>query len=115
MGRKTNDTQIINKNVLRLPPTPSPLAPSLPPNNKKGMLSATASLGMIKLWDLETGFSEIDKFSFSNQEYVKSGVLFATGMISCGVTSDMDAAYALLCDHMESNTNKQMKLCATIG
>eukprot|EP01083_Nonionella_stella_P080636 221681_1 len=83
-------------------------------NKDHGMLSATASLGLINLWDLETGFSAIDKFSFSNEDHVKAGVLLATGMISCGVTSDMDAAFALLCDHLESDS-KDLKLAACIG
>uniref|UniRef100_A0A2P2I8Z8 26S proteasome non-ATPase regulatory subunit 2 n=1 Tax=Hirondellea gigas TaxID=1518452 RepID=A0A2P2I8Z8_9CRUS len=83
-------------------------------NKDHGMLSATASLGMILLWDLETGFSAIDKFSFSNENYVKAGALFATGMLSCGVTSEMDAAMPLLCDYIE-NESDQLKLCAVIG
>ena len=35
------------------------------------MLSATASLGLILLWDVEGGLTEIDKFLYSNEETIK--------------------------------------------
>ena len=45
------------------------------------MLSAAASLGMILLWDVDTGFSAIDKYSFSQQNYIKAGALLGTGAL----------------------------------
>ena len=36
-----------------------------------GMLSATASLGLILLWDVEGGLTQIDKFLYSNEDYIK--------------------------------------------
>ena len=36
-----------------------------------GMLSATASLGMILLWDVDGGLTQIDKLLYSNEDYVK--------------------------------------------
>ena len=35
------------------------------------MLSATASLGLVLLWDVEGGLTEIDKFLYSNEETIK--------------------------------------------
>lgn len=35
------------------------------------MLSATASLGLILLWDVEGGLTQIDKFLYSNEDYIK--------------------------------------------
>lgn len=35
------------------------------------MLSATASLGLILLWDVESGLTEIDKFLYSPEDYIK--------------------------------------------
>lgn len=35
------------------------------------MLSATASLGLVLLWDVEGGLTEIDKFLYSNEEAIK--------------------------------------------
>jgi 26S proteasome regulatory subunit N1 len=83
-------------------------------NKEHGMISAAASLGMIMLWDVETGFSAIDKYSFSAQNYIKAGSVMATGIISSGVTSEMDAALALLSEHVESD-DMHMKLAAVYG
>ena len=38
-----------------------------------GILSATASLGLILLWDVECGLTQIDKFLYSSEDYVKVG------------------------------------------
>ena len=58
---------------LSLPPllrSPSHRKP-LPPPQGVGMLSATASLGLVLLWDVEGGLTEIDKFLYSNEESIK--------------------------------------------
>lgn len=36
-----------------------------------GKLSATASLGLILLWDVEGGLTQIDKLLYSNEDYIK--------------------------------------------
>ena len=37
------------------------------------MLSATASLGLILLWDVDAGLTEIDKYLYSGEDNVKVG------------------------------------------
>jgi len=83
-------------------------------NKGYGMLSATASLGLLNLWDVESGFSAVDRYSFSAQTHIKAGAALAHGMLSAGVTSDMDAAQALLSEHLESK-DADMKLGAVFG
>lgn len=83
-------------------------------NKDHGMYSAAASLGSILLWDLEMGLSAIDKYSESKIPQVKAGALLASGMISSGVTSEMDASFALLSEHVE-NPNRDMKVSAILG
>eukprot|EP00457_Paulinella_chromatophora_P001076 gb/GEZN01001078.1/.p1 GENE.gb/GEZN01001078.1/~~gb/GEZN01001078.1/.p1 ORF type:complete len:1026 (-),score=226.37 gb/GEZN01001078.1/:180-3257(-) len=83
-------------------------------NKGHGLLSAAASLGMILLWDVETGLSAVDKYSFSTQTPIKAGALLAAGILSCGVTSEMDAALALLSEHVTSD-NKEMRTAAVFG
>merc|ERR1719296_515264 len=41
-------------------------------NKDHGMLSAAASLGMILLWNVEEGLTQIDKFLYSSEDYVKT-------------------------------------------
>lgn len=36
-----------------------------------GMLSAAASLGMILLWDVDGGLTQIDKYLYSSEDYIK--------------------------------------------
>ena len=36
-----------------------------------GMLSATASLGLILLWDVDGGLTQIDKYLYSGEDYIK--------------------------------------------
>ena len=38
-----------------------------------GMLSAAASLGMILLWDVDGGLTQIDKYLYSSEDYIKVG------------------------------------------
>lgn len=38
-----------------------------------GMLAATASLGLILLWDIDGGLTQIDKYLYSNEDYIKAG------------------------------------------
>ncbi|CAG8757584.1 3_t:CDS:2, partial [Cetraspora pellucida] len=40
-------------------------------NKDNGMLSATASIGMIMLWDVDAGLAQLDKYLYSNEDYIK--------------------------------------------
>lgn len=42
----------------------------LPPSTV-GMMSAAASVGMIGLWDVETGLAEIDKYTYAPEDQIK--------------------------------------------
>lgn len=71
------------------------------------MLSASASLGLSLLWDHDIGLSQVDKYTYSSEEYIKAGALLATGMLNCGIRNESDAAKALL---MEQIDNKSVVL-----
>jgi len=36
-----------------------------------GMMSTTASLGLILLWDVDGGLTQIDKYLYSSEDYIK--------------------------------------------
>ena len=40
------------------------------------MMSATASLGLILLWDVDGGLTMIDKYLYSSEDYIKVSFLF---------------------------------------
>lgn len=83
-------------------------------NKEHGMISAVASLGMILQWDIDNGLSQIDKYLYSTEEFVKAGALLAIGVVNSGVKNESDPALALLSEHLTS-TNNTMKLSAILG
>ncbi|KAF1944370.1 26S proteasome regulatory complex, non-ATPase subcomplex, Rpn1 subunit [Clathrospora elynae] len=82
----------------------------------EGMLSATASLGMLLLWNVEEGLDKIDPYTHVPDVMVKAGALFATGIVSSGVRMDSDPAMALLGDFDNINhDNKNVRLACIMG
>lgn len=79
------------------------------------MLSAAASMGLVMLWDIETGPNSADIYSHSPQNAIQAGGLLATGILSSGVTSDMDVALALLSEHIEEGKDELKKTAAVLG
>lgn len=83
-------------------------------NKDHGMMAAAASLGSILLWNVEEGLTQIDKFLYSTEDYVKAGAALAVGILSCGVRNDADPALALLTEHLEGDSHV-MKCAACTG
>lgn len=83
-------------------------------NKEHGMMSATASLGALLLWDVDDGLTQIDKFQYSTDEYVKAGALLAFGLVTAGVKNECDPAWALLAEQLES-PQMLLKLGAIVG
>jgi len=83
-------------------------------NKEHGMMSAAASLGMILQWDVDGGLTQIDKFLYANEDYIKAGALLAVGIVNCGVRNDCDPALALLSEYIDKPSNP-MKLGAILG
>ncbi|CAG2068272.1 unnamed protein product, partial [Timema podura] len=78
------------------------------------MLSATASLGLVLLWDVDGGLTPIDKYLYSAEDYIKSGALLACGIVNCGVRNECDPALALLSDYVLHSSNV-MRIGAIVG
>lgn len=70
-----------------------------------GMLSATASLGLLFLWDVDGGLTQIDKYTHSTDEYIKSGAFLACGIVNARIRNECDPAKALLAEHVLSKSN----------
>lgn len=83
-------------------------------NKGDGMLSAAASLGVSLLWDTEGGISQIDKYSYASEDYIKAGALLANGLLHSGVRTEMDVALALLSDKIDEK-NISIRVSAIIG
>lgn len=57
---------------------------------------------------------QVDKFLYSNEEYIKAGALMAVGVLHCGVRNECDPALALLSDYLE-NKPKDLRIAAIVG
>jgi len=85
-------------------------------NKDHGMMAAAASLGSILLWNVEEGLTQIDKFLYSSEDYVKAGAALAVGILSSGVRNDADPALALLTEHIEGDIHiMKCSACTGIG
>ena len=83
-------------------------------NNKdNGKQIATASIGMVLLWDLEN-ITSIDKFQYTNDDFITAGAYMAFGMVGTGIKSEVDPAFGLLVDALDTN-KEVLKSAAIIG
>ncbi|KAK9469831.1 armadillo-type protein [Lipomyces arxii] len=79
-----------------------------------GMLSATAGIAQILLWNVEQGLQDLDKFMYSSEEYIKAGSLLGIGIVNTGVHEESDPAIALLSEYVE-NVSVPLRISAIIG
>ncbi|XP_065875122.1 26S proteasome non-ATPase regulatory subunit 2 homolog A-like [Euphorbia lathyris] len=83
-------------------------------NKEHGKTSAAASLGMILLWDIDSGVSQIDKYFHSNDNHVIAGALLAVGIVNCSIKNDCDPALALLDDYIDEE-DSSIRIGAIMG
>ncbi|PRP87199.1 26S proteasome non-ATPase regulatory subunit 2-like [Planoprotostelium fungivorum] len=84
-------------------------------NKEHGMMTAAASLGMVLLWDVDGGLTQIDKYLYANEPYIKAGTLLAVGIVNSGVYNECDPAIALLSEYVADQTNNNIRIGAILG
>ena len=81
-----------------------------------GMLSTTASLGMLLKWDVESGIDRVDKFTYAEDNNIKAGALLALGMVNSGVRNETEPALALLSDEQNiGSANIPIRMASIMG
>ena len=81
-----------------------------------GMLSTTASLGMLLRWDIENGLDQIDKYTYADDDQIKAGALLAIGILNSGVRMDSEPAMALLSTEENIGAKSaQMRMASIMG
>ncbi len=83
-------------------------------NKDYGQIAATASLGLLLLWNIDQGFEKIDKFMDHNNDFIKAGSYLAVGLVNSGIRNQNDPVFALLGDKLESKTQHE-RLGALMG
>ena len=53
-------------------------------NKDQGKTAAAASLGLIMLWDVESGLPQVDKFLYSKDPHVVAGMALAAKVLTGG-------------------------------
>jgi 26S proteasome regulatory subunit N1 len=81
-------------------------------NKENGMLSASASLGLIYLWDYEEGLTVIDRFLYSDN-YIKAGSLLAQGILNSGLRNGV-VKHLEIMQNLESG-DLNCRICSIIG
>ncbi|EGD76493.1 Psmd2 protein [Salpingoeca rosetta] len=74
-------------------------------HKERGRMSAAASLGMLLLWDVDGGLTQIDAYMMSDKEEVKAGALLAIGIVNSTVRNEHEPALALLQDYVTSKVH----------
>lgn len=72
-------------------------------NKDHAMMSAAASAGMLLLWEVDSGWDDIDKYLYVEQEYVRAGAMLAIGLVSANVRHEVDPPLAMLQEHVNSD------------
>ncbi|KAL3325699.1 hypothetical protein AABB24_036770 [Solanum stoloniferum] len=83
-------------------------------NKEHGKASAAASLGMILLWDVDSGLAQLDKYLHSTDTYVIAGALLGVGIVHCGIKNDLEPALALLSDYVRKD-DPSIRIGAIMG
>jgi len=81
-----------------------------------GMLSTTASLGLLMQWDVEGSLDTIDKFQQLSEDTIKAGALLAYGIVNSGVRMEGDPVISLLSDDdILQSPKPSIRLAAIMG
>lgn len=81
-----------------------------------GMLSTTASLGMLMEWDIENSLDTIDRYQQVSMNEVKAGALLAFGVVNSGVRMEGDPIISLLTeDDVLQNGTPRVRMAAVMG
>ena len=86
----------------------------LPKNNSNGKFVATASFGLVHMWEADEGMNAIDKFIYTPDESIIAGAYFAMGICNCGIKSEFDPCLDILLDRVKK-ARDQVKLGAILG
>lgn len=81
-----------------------------------GMMSTTASMGLLLRWDIENGLDQIDKYTYADDDQIKAGALLAIGVLNSGVRMDSEPAMALLSTEENIGAKSvQMRIASIMG
>ena len=83
-------------------------------NRNQGVLAAIASIGMVHMWDFESGSSELDKYMSKDNEHQRAGGVLGMGILMSGVRSEFDPVWSTVQEHV-NDSRPLVKNCAALS
>jgi 26S proteasome regulatory subunit N1 len=85
-------------------------------NKEHGMMSATASLGMVLLWDIDEGLAQLDKYLYTKEDYITAGAVLGFGVVASGIRNESDPIKAVVNEYLTSASSiVKCAACAALG
>eukprot|EP01053_Blabericola_migrator_P012993 Blabericola_migrator_1__12992@NODE_866_length_6224_cov_151_763196_g467_i1_p1_GENE_NODE_866_length_6224_cov_151_763196_g467_i1NODE_866_length_6224_cov_151_763196_g467_i1_p1_ORF_typecomplete_len1064_score200_48RPN1_RPN2_N/PF17781_1/2e54RPN1_C/PF18051_1/7_8e19PC_rep/PF01851_22/3e03PC_rep/PF01851_22/59PC_rep/PF01851_22/91PC_rep/PF01851_22/41PC_rep/PF01851_22/8e02PC_rep/PF01851_22/9_6e08HEAT_2/PF13646_6/1_4e04HEAT_2/PF13646_6/7_1e02HEAT_2/PF13646_6/4_6e02HEAT_2/PF13646_6/0_014TPR_15/PF13429_6/1_9e03T len=83
---------------------------------QSGITAATAAIGLIHMWDVEEGLTQIDKFQYSSDPHTRAGALLAFGVNSANSSNEADPVITLVGDAIRStHVTERLAAYAALG
>lgn len=83
-------------------------------NKDSGQIAASASLGLLNLWNIEEGYAKLDKYMEVNNDLIVAGAYMGAGLLSSGIQNECDPVFGLLESGL-SSTNEHLKIGTLMG
>lgn len=84
-------------------------------NKERGQMCATASLGLIHLWDPDVGCNVLDAFSYTDNENVKAGLLLGVGVANAQVKNAFETALGMCSEGLGQESPLIVRVASLLG
>lgn len=72
-------------------------------------------MGLLLLWDVDEGLSQIDKYMDRREKEIQAGAFMGLGLINSGITNEYDPVVGILSEKLEESTDPLLKIGALMG
>jgi 26S proteasome regulatory subunit N1 len=66
------------------------------------------------MWDVDDGLLKMDMYTYNDDKNIRAGAFLGIGLTCCSIRSEIDPAYALLCEPVHSD-QKIVQVAAVMG
>jgi 26S proteasome regulatory subunit N1 len=86
-------------------------------NKEEGLICTLAGLGLVNLWDIDSGPNELEKYMGNNEKdpYIISGYLLGISIISSGVRDENEIARAILSERINEKEYSFINLVLSLN
>ncbi|OIR58262.1 MAG: 26S proteasome regulatory subunit N1, RPN1/PSMD2 [Amphiamblys sp. WSBS2006] len=81
---------------------------------KSGMITATATIGLVMLWNVSEGLEALDRYLHSDNTFIRAGALLGVGVLNSGVRDEADPGFAFLSEHLQ-DSSETVRVSSVLG